>query len=123
MRGSGQYPFLLPSGDNMGREFSKSFYKSKEWNKVRNAVMIRDHYLCQNCGAPATEVHHIIHLEPSNIGDVSITLNMDNLKALCRDCHFEEHRGEHGNGRLAKEREKNWEYEFDENGLLVKKKE
>jgi 5-methylcytosine-specific restriction endonuclease McrA len=102
----------------MARDFSKSFYNSKEWQAVRDAVLKRDMYLCQHCGRPAEEVHHIIHLSPSNIGDTSVTMNMSNLVSLCKDCHFEEHRGEHGNGRKANE---SYDYTFDENGMLVKK--
>ena len=82
---------------------------------------MRDRYLCTKCGRPAEEVHHIIHLTPDNIGDVSITLNMENLTSLCKDCHFEEHRGEHGRGREAMESAEHYEYTFDENGMLVKK--
>ena len=103
----------------MAREFSKSFYNSKEWQTVRESVLMRDKYLCQHCGKPAEEVHHIIHLSPKNIGDISITLNMDNLVSLCKDCHFQEHRGEHGKGRQVKE---SYDYEFDANGMLVQKK-
>lgn len=102
----------------MAREFSKAFYDSKEWQQVREAVLKRDLYLCQHCGKPATEVHHIIHLSPDNIGDISVTMNMDNLVSLCRDCHFEEHRGEHGKGRKAREES---EYMFDANGMLVRR--
>lgn len=104
----------------MAREFSKAFYNSKEWELVRNSVLMRDRFLCTHCGRPATEVHHIKHLSPDNIWDTSITLNMDNLTSLCRDCHFEEHRGEHGRGRQANESAEG--YEFDANGFLVKKK-
>lgn len=103
---------------NMARTFSKAFYNSKEWAQVREAVMMRDRYLCQQCGKPATEVHHIIHLSPKNINDVSITLNMKNLVSLCKDCHFEAHKGEHGKGRQAEEQ---YDYEFDETGQLIKK--
>ncbi len=78
---------------------------------------MRDKYLCQHCGAPATEVHHKKHLSPENIWDVSISLNPDNLVSLCKDCHFEEHRGEHGNGR--KKQDEQPQYVFDENGMLV----
>ena len=102
----------------MAREFSKAFYKSKQWTQVREAVLMRDKYLCQHCGKPATEVHHIVHLSPANIGDMSIALNMDNLVSLCRECHFEEHRGEHGIGRA---REEEYEYEFDKDGMLIRK--
>ena len=102
----------------MAREFSKSFYNSKEWENVRNAVLMRDKYLCQKCGRPAEEVHHKVHLSPQNIGDPSVTLNMDNLVSLCKDCHFEEHRGEHGRGRAVQE---SYPYTFDANGMLVQK--
>lgn len=101
----------------MAREFSKSFYNSKEWEFTREYILKRDKYLCK-CGRPATEVHHIIHLSPQNIGDTSITMNPDNLVSLCRECHFNEHKGEHGKGREIKE---NNPYTFDENGMLVPK--
>lgn len=100
----------------MAREFSKSFYRSKEWQVTRDYVLKRDNYLCVNCAKPAEEVHHIIHLTPQNILDPAITMNPDNLISLCRDCHFEQHRGEHGNGRKAKEDEQ--KYYFDKNGVL-----
>jgi len=101
----------------MARDFAKSFYNSKEWEQTRDYIMRRDKYLCR-CGKPATEVHHIIHLSPQNIGDVSITMNPDNLVSLCRDCHFEAHKGEHGQGRKVQE---NYKYTFDANGMLVPK--
>lgn len=101
----------------MARAFAKSFYNSKEWEITREYILKRDKYLCR-CGRPATEVHHIIHLSPQNIGDVSITMNPDNLVSLCRECHFEEHRGEHGKGREVAEKNP---YRFDENGFLIPK--
>ena len=76
----------------MAREFARRFYKSKAWNKCREAVMQRDHRLCVECGAPGEEVHHIEHLTPNNINDPNVTLNMDNLKTLCRDCHHKIHK-------------------------------
>lgn len=82
---------------------------------------MRDNYLCVKCGRPAEEVHHKKHLSPSNIGDPMITMDMRNLVSLCKECHFEEHRGEHGNGRKAKERD-DYPYEFDKNGMLVEKR-
>ncbi|MDB2049600.1 HNH endonuclease signature motif containing protein [Clostridium perfringens] len=48
--------------------------------------------ICKECGEPGEEVHHIIWLTPSNINDVSITLGLDNLVLLCRDCHMNIHR-------------------------------
>ena len=102
----------------MARDFAKSFYKSKEWEQTRDYILKRDKYLCVKCGKPAEEVHHKKHLTPDNIGDVSITMNPDNLISLCKDCHFQEHRGEHGKGR---EKEESNPYTFDANGMLIKK--
>lgn len=101
----------------MARDFAKAFYKSSEWQKVRQYCLLRDKYLCTHCGMPAEEVHHIIHLTPDNIYDPKVSLNPDNLACLCRACHFDEHRGEHANG-LSKSAELP-KYCFDENGLLV----
>lgn len=97
----------------MARPFAKPFYRSKEWEKVRQYVIRRDKYLCQKCGSPAEEVHHKIHLSPENINDPEIALSPDNLVSLCRDCHFREH----SNKRTAVAEE----YEFDENGFIVPK--
>ena len=102
----------------MAREFAKSFYNSKEWIMTREYILKRDRYLCQDCGRPASEVHHIEHLSPKNIGDVRVTMNPDNRVSLCRDCHFNRHKGEHGKGR--KNIEEN-PYTFDENGMLIPK--
>lgn len=102
----------------MAREFSKSFYNSKEWKETRAYVLKRDNYLCVKCGAPAAEVHHKEHLSESNIGDTAITMNPKNLISLCKDCHFAEHKGEHAGGRKAQEES---EYTFDENGFLIPK--
>ena len=75
----------------MARDFAKAFYHSKEWERVRTFVLMRDRYVCRICGRPAQEVHHKIHLSPANIWDTTITLNPENLISLCKDCHFEQH--------------------------------
>lgn len=78
----------------MAKAFAKAFYNSKEWEKVRQAALIRDHGLCQypGCYHPAEEVHHIKELTPNNIDDPRITMSLDNLMCVCRDCHFKIHR-------------------------------
>lgn len=113
----------------MARDFSRAFYNSKEWLQTREYVLKRDNYLCVMCGHPAEEVHHIIHLSPKNIGDVSITMNPDNLKSLCRDCHFKVHEEERSksiarsNMRRKHRRITNDDGTyFDEQGMLVKRK-
>lgn len=106
----------------MARAFAKAFYNSPAWEKCRENILRRDNYLCVKCGKPAEEVHHIKHLSPRNIGDISITLNPDNLISLCRDCHFAEHKQDKVKG--LQDRAKSAagdDYEFDDNGFLVRK--
>ena len=104
----------------MARDFSKAFYRSKEWQEVRKYCLLRDNFLCVQCGMPAEEVHHIIHLTPTNINDIAITLNPGNLACLCKTCHFEEHKKDKAEG-IARAKAKGIEnpYEFDENGFLI----
>lgn len=101
----------------MAQKYAKAFYDSKEWDKVRQYVLMRDRYKCVICGRPAQEVHHVEHLTPSNIWDVNISLNPANLKSLCRDCHFEQH--ELDRKRAHHKPDCAEGYEFDENGMLV----
>lgn len=77
----------------MAKDFSKAFYRSKAWAKVREAAIVRAKGMCEmpGCYKPAEEVHHIIELTPENINDPDISLNQDNLMCLCRDCHFRIH--------------------------------
>lgn len=82
----------------MARDFAKKFYKSKEWQSIRQIVIDRDNGICQKCleekgeVVPGDEVHHKIWLRPTNINNPDITLNLDNLVLLCRDCHMSIHR-------------------------------
>lgn len=107
----------------MAREFAKEFYKSEEWQVARDYALKRDNYLCQHCNNPAEEVHHIVHLSPSNIMDASISLNPENLISLCKYCHFAEHKVDKARGIREAKRitDCDAEYEFDENGMLVRK--
>ena len=105
----------------MAREFSKAFYHSKQWQQVREYVLMRDSYLCRICGAPAEEVHHKIHLTPGNLYDPRVNLNPDNLISLCKECHFKEHVADKINGKNQKNRNFTDDYEFDENGQLKRK--
>lgn len=98
----------------MAQPWAKSFYNSHQWAQVRDYIMMRDRYTCKRCGRPAQEVHHKEHLSLDNIGDPNITLNPDNLVALCRDCHFRQH--EEDAGRTACEPG----FRFDENGQLIR---
>lgn len=101
----------------MAKAYSKAFYRSKAWKQVRLYCLMRDRYLCQRCGRPAEEVHHITHLTPQNITDVRVSLNPDNLVSLCKDCHFAAHREDQADGRPHRyERDTLPTVVFDERG-------
>ena len=81
---------------NASREKKQAFYHSRAWQGVRDLAIRRDRYLCVDClkqgrYTTAEEVHHIIPLDDNNIDDPSITLNLDNLVSLCRECHRVRH--------------------------------
>lgn len=75
----------------MAKEFAKSFYKSKEWTKCRNAFFKYKNGLCERCLDVGKIVHHKIYITPENINNPEITLNWDNLEVLCDSCHIQEH--------------------------------
>lgn len=109
----------------MAREFSRKFYNSKEWIRIRDLAFSRDNGLCQKCLKekgeliPGDEVHHKIWLRPTNINNPNITLNIDNLVTLCRDCHMSIHK------KSRKEKRKNIVMNgmyIDEKGQLRKQK-
>ena len=78
------------------QKWAEGFYKSTQWQRVREYVYRRDGLLCQDClkrgiYTPAEEVHHITSITQKNITDADITLNPDNLISLCRNCHALRH--------------------------------
>ncbi|PLR93200.1 HNH endonuclease [Bacillus sp. T33-2] len=71
---------------------ARAFYKSTAWEKCRDVVLRRDHYLCQECYrnkkvTPADLVHHIVEL----LNDWDMALDPDNLESLCHSCHNRKH--------------------------------
>lgn len=75
----------------MAKDYAKGFYSSKEWIRTQAAYMASRNYVCERCGMPARIVHHKVYISPANIGDPNITLNWNNLEALCQNCHNQEH--------------------------------
>lgn len=76
----------------MAREFSRSFYDSPAWRKVRKSFIAHrvsiDGGMCQcGCGELGYIVDHIKELTPENINDTSITLSWSNLQYLALTCH------------------------------------
>ena len=73
------------------------FYTTTAWRKCRASFIKEKGGLCEICLSkglivPAVHVHHKKHITPENLSDPSITLNHDNLMALCEECHAEQHR-------------------------------
>lgn len=100
--------------------FANPFYKSNKWSWCRESYLKKVGYLCERCLAkgiyrPADIVHHKIFLTEDNINDPSITLNFDNLMAVCRDCHEEIH---HEGNVAAKHRKYEKRYTVDRNGRV-----
>lgn len=56
--------------------------------RTRKWAYERDNGQCVLCGAPASEVHHIVFRSQMGLS------NLNNLACLCRDCHNKAH-GEH----------------------------
>ena len=97
------------------KEFASAFYHSPEWEHCREAYLRSRGYLCEQClqkgiVTPAKIVHHKIFLTPENINEPRITLDWNNLFAVCKNCHEEIHEN---CGRKNKRR-----YEVDEMGRV-----
>ena len=94
------------------REQQAAFYVSGPWIACARAYKAA-HPLCERCMARheisySEEAHHKIKLTPKNINNPDVTLNWDNIEALCGKCHKAEHK---------KKREKRWS--VDEDGTVT----
>jgi len=59
------------------------------WKKIRNVIRARDHYQCQVCGQPESQVeHHVHHKVPFRLfTSLEQANNPENLVTLCKKCH------------------------------------
>ena len=92
----------------MALDYSKSFYNSSAWKKLRLYVCESRMWTCEECGDYG---HHIIPITPENIDNPDVTLNERNLQLLCEECH---------NSKRRIEKDINDGLEFDELGNLIK---
>lgn len=81
------------------KDYAKSFYKSKRWQTTRLAYLKSVGGLCERCMKkglyrPAVIVHHKVYITAENIHTPEVTLSWDNLEAVCRECHEQEHTGD-----------------------------
>ena len=80
------------------KKYAERFYKGKAWQACREAYLKKVGGLCERCLKegiiePAVIVHHKVYIDEESINDPNITLNFDNLEALCKRHHNEEHFG------------------------------
>ncbi|MBD8087951.1 HNH endonuclease [Limosilactobacillus sp. c11Ua_112_M] len=60
------------------------FYRSRQWQRLREQVLERDHYICQYCSQPnSNTVDHIVPIEY----DEALKTNLNNLATICCKCH------------------------------------
>lgn len=90
------------------KPWAEWFYKSQSWQDCRAGFLTSKLWICERCEGPATIAHHRIYLTPENIYDALISLNWDNLEALCKDCHNKEHHKSQGR-----------RYTFDGSGNVI----
>jgi len=102
----------------MAHAYAKPFYDSDAWKSCRRSYIANrvsiDGGLCESCHQRiGFIVHHKVMIDESNINDVNITLNHDNLQYVCKWCHdrMENH--------FVKERGPKIRCEFDENGQPI----
>ena len=94
------------------KKFAEHFYKSKQWQKTRDAYFKSQQGLCEICReqgriTPGEIVHHTIHLTEETINDPNISLSWSNLQVVCREHHAMLH-------KINKKR-----YYFDEMGHVI----
>lgn len=78
--------------DYVREEKTVKFYISREWKRVRQAALVRDHHLCQECLKhniikSAEIVHHIIEIKV----DWNRRLDITNCESVCKSCHNKLH--------------------------------
>lgn len=87
------------------KDFAEHFYKSTAWKRCRRSYLQKVGGLCERCLAkglykPAVIVHHKVYLDPQTINNPEIALSYENLEALCRECHEDEHTKRKGRYRV-----------------------
>lgn len=73
-----------------------AFYCRKDYLGLAQACKIKSGGVCAKCGGvfdiSELRPHHKVELTLDNIDDVNVTLNPDNIEALCHDCHNAAHK-------------------------------
>lgn len=75
----------------------KAFYNSALWRRCRESYLKKKKYLCERCLKQgiisyADHVHHKTYITDENLYNTEISLDENNLEALCVSCHSKEHK-------------------------------
>lgn len=70
----------------MGFSSYQAYLWSPAWLEARRSILKRAKGRCEDCGAPATQVHHLVYTEANVRLD-----SYEGLLALCRPCHDRHH--------------------------------
>jgi 5-methylcytosine-specific restriction enzyme A len=74
--------------DNVRNKERAAFYKSRQWTKLRQYILQRDHRLCQPCqrNSKITAGNIVDHIIPLEV-DMALGLEPNNLQTICKPCH------------------------------------
>jgi 5-methylcytosine-specific restriction endonuclease McrA len=70
-----------PSGGSRCPAHTIRTGSTRNWRRVRAQVLHRDEHECVLCGAPGSEVDHVVQLVEGGSDHPA------NLRTLCHDCH------------------------------------
>lgn len=76
----------------------QEIYNTKRWKDLRRLI-VQEHPLCEDCLkngriTPTEEVHHILSPFKKGLSEeekIKRAYDVDNLVALCKDCHIKRH--------------------------------
>lgn len=78
------------------KEQQRAFYKSRDWQAIRQKVLERDNHECQWCkeqGRVTNRSHATLEVDHEKELEFhpELALDTENLRTLCRDCHNKRH--------------------------------
>ena len=68
--------------DSISTPNNKQRTSSYQWRKLRQSIIERDKYTCQDCGIIGTAID-VDHIDTNNLNN-----DPSNLQTLCRPCHI-----------------------------------
>lgn len=87
----------------------RRLYKTKAWQQLRKACLIRDNFTCRFCGKTEWNTSRLVadHIKPHR-GDEALFFDLDNTQCLCEDCHRDAKQSEELRGYSMQVGEDGW---------------